>query len=119
MNRNDKECCNCTNKAMLDMLEVCPIIIEELRTYNCSYLMDAYDSILPKYNMDWYVYPIYNGDTEKIVSWSYNYTIDGTRFEMNGDKGYNTRAEAQLAAAHATMYELRSRIEKASPLRIH
>lgn len=119
MNRNDKECCNCTNKAMLNMLDVCPNIIEELRTYNRSYLVDAYDFILPKYNMDWYVYPIYNGDAEEVVSWSYNYMTDGTRFEMKGDKGYNTRAEAQIAAVHETMYKLRNRIEKESRLRTH
>lgn len=111
MNRNDKTCCNCTNKALLDMLDGCPQIVEVLQAYNRSPLADAYDAILPKYKMDWCVYPNYKGNSTIVVSWNYNYTIDGIKIERKDDKGYKTTAEAQLEAVHNTKYELRKRID--------
>ena len=110
---------NCTNKELLDMLNVCPNIIERLKERNCPDLIDAYDALLFDYRMDFGTDAVYKGNTDVIAYWSYWYKIDGKKFEMNSDWGFKTKAEAQLEAVHATMYELRERIENESRPHTH
>ena len=110
MMSNEKMWRNCSNSEMLEMLKVCPEVIDELRNMRYKDLFSAYDSILPKYNMDWSTYPVYKGESDEILFFEYRYVIDGKVYNMNGDWGYKTNAKAQIEAVHATMYELRERI---------
>lgn len=104
---------NCTNKELLDMLSVCPNVIKKLRERNWTDLIDSYDALLFDYGMAFGTDAVYKGNTDVIAYWSYWYRIDGEKHEMNSDWGFKTKAEAQLEAVHATMYDLQKRIENA------
>ena len=104
---------NCTNKELLDMLSVCPNVIKKLRERNWTDLIDSYDALLFDYGMAFGTDAVYKGNTDVIAYWNYWYRFDGENHEMNSDWGFKTKAEAQLEAVHATMYDLQKRIENA------
>ena len=111
MKKNDPIISKCTNAEMLERLEVCPEVTEELSKKGCRLLIDAYDALLPEYGMSFFAFPVYKNDyNDDIAYFSYRYMIDNNKYEMSGDQGYKTMAEAQLEAVHETMYELQKRI---------
>lgn len=101
---------NCTNKDLLDLLNVCPYVIQKLQESNCLDLIDAYDALLFRYKMKFGTEAVFNGDTEIVLYWTYWYKIDGKKNEIICEEYYKTKAGAQLAAVHDTMYELNYRI---------
>lgn len=101
----------CTNAEMLEKIDGCPEILNELKKKYQHLLIDAYDAILPEYGMSFLAFPVYKNDyNDDIAYFSYRYMIDNNKYEMSGDQGYKTMAEAQLEAVHETMYELQKRI---------
>ena len=101
---------NCTNKELLDMLCGCPNVIQKLQESNFLDLIDAYDALLFRYKMNFGTEAVFNGDKDIVLFWSYWYKIDGKKNEIICEERYKTKAEAQLAAVHDTMYELNHRI---------
>lgn len=111
MKRDDPIIRKCTNAEMQKMLDGCPEILNELKKKYQHLLIDAYDAILPEYGMSFLAFPVYKNDyNDDIAYFSYWYMIDNDKYEMSGDQGYKTMAEAQLEAVHETMYELQKRI---------
>lgn len=101
----------CTNAEMQKMLDGCPEILNELKKKYQHLLIDAYDAILPEYGMSFLAFRVYKNDyNDDIAYFSYRYMIDHNEYEMSGDQGCKTMAEAQLEAVHETMYELQKRI---------
>lgn len=95
------------------MLDECPEIKEKLHKKRDSFLIDAYEALLPTYNMSFHAYPVYKNDyNDNIAYFTYQYTIDKEKHdELYSDRRYKTLAKAQLEAVHATMYKLRERIK--------
>lgn len=111
MKKNDPIIRKCTNAEMQKMLDGCPEILNELEKKYQHLLIDAYDAILPTYGMSFFAFPVYKNDyNDDIAYFSYRYMIDNNKYEMSGDQGYKTMAEAQLEVVHETMYELQKRI---------
>lgn len=111
MKKNDPIIRKCTNAEMQKMLDGCHEILNELKKKYQHLLIDAYDAILPEYGMSFHASPVYKNDyNDDIAYFSYWYMIDHNKYEMSGDQGYKTMAEAQLEAVHETMYELQKRI---------
>ena len=111
---NDELFKKCSNAEMLEMLDVCPAIIDELREKGHRLLIDAYDALLPSYGMSFLAFPVYKNDyNDDVAYFSYRYMIDNDKYEMSGGQGYKTMAKAQLEAVHETMYKLRDRIKTA------
>ncbi|MBQ1408750.1 MAG: hypothetical protein IIY87_03215 [Bacteroidales bacterium] len=99
---------NCTNEELLEVLADCPEVVEELKKIGYKDLVNSYDALLPRYNMDRVTAPVHKDNSDEIECFSYWYRIDSQ--EYNADIAFNTKAEAQLASVKDTMQELRNRI---------
>lgn len=108
---NDTKWNNCTNEELVEALRDTPEIIEELKKIGYNDLVNAYDALLPKYNMDRMTVPMTKEDSEEIECFGYWYSIDGTMHDMDKAEGYMTKAEAQIASINDTKRELESRIK--------
>lgn len=111
---NDNIWRNCTNEELLELLQSCPEIIEELKATGYNSMINAYDAILPRYNMDRGTDPVTKGDSEDIEYFGCWYTIDGKDYSIAEGHGFKSKAEAQLASVKETMHELKERITAAS-----
>ena len=107
---NDNIWRNCTNEELLETLDTCPEIIEEMRATGYSTMINAYDAILPRYNMDRGTNAMTREDCNEVECFGWWYMIDGTGYDMKGSQGLKSKAEAQLASVKETMGELQSRI---------
>lgn len=107
---NDNIWRNCTNEEMLKALDACPEIIEELKATGYNSMINAYDALLPRYNMDRGTDPVTKDGTEEIDFFGCWYRIDGKDYDMTDGHAFKSKAEAQLASVKETMHELQSRI---------
>ena len=98
---------NCTNKALLDLIEACPNLIEKLYGKGRRDLIESYDLVLADYNMSFGTIPL----SDKGKSWGYYYRIDGEKHVVNDGVMLKTKAEAQLAAVNDTRYMLENTIK--------
>lgn len=109
MNQNDTIWRNCTNEELLKTLEGCPEVVEEMKKIGYNDMVNSYDALLPKYNIDRMTIPVCKEGTDEVEYFGYWYSIDGTQHDSK--EICKTKAEAQLAAVRETMYELQKRIK--------
>lgn len=115
MKNSDDHFRKCSDADIRQLLSPCPEVLEKMMEMGRIPLIDAYDSVLFSYGMHFCVFPVYKNDNNDAVAYfGYQYAIGKDRYEMEGNQGCRTRAEAQLVVVHETMYELRRRIRNAS-----
>lgn len=107
---NDNIWRNCTNEELLEVLDGCPEIIEELKATGYNSMINAYDALLPRFNMDRGTDPVTKEGTEEIDFFGCWYRIDGRDYNLADGQGFKSKAEAQLASVKETMHELQGRI---------
>lgn len=115
MNQNDTIWCNCTNEELLETLKEYPKLLDELRKIGYNDLINSYDALLPKYNMDRLTTPVQKHNSDEIAGFGYWVRIDDITFGTDEDTVFKTKAEAQLASIKETAAELHKRILSASP----
>ena len=108
--QNDTIWHNCTNEDLLAILTECPEVVEEMNRIGYNDLVNSYDALLPRYNMDRGTDPVTRKGSEEIDYFGCWYTIDGKDYNIAEKKGFKSKAEAQLASIKETMYELQKRI---------
>lgn len=101
---------NCTNEELLEVLEECPEVIEELKKIGYNDFINSYDALILRYNMDRVTNPVHKENTEEVERFEYWYRIDGEMYDMKEGQICKTKAEAQLASVKETMHELQKRI---------
>lgn len=101
---------NCTNEELLELLDECPEVVEELKKIGYNDLVNSYDALVLRYNMDRVTNPVYKENTEEVEYFGYWYRIDGIMYDMKEGQICKTKAEAQLASVKETMHELQNRI---------
>lgn len=107
---NDNIWRNCTNEELLNVLDNCPEIIKELKATGYNSMINAYDALLPRYNMDRGTDPVTKEGTEEIDFFGCWYRIDDKNIHLINREGFKSKADAQLASVKETMHELQSRI---------
>lgn len=102
----------CTNKDILELLDICPLVIEQIKKkeHIYRYLYDAYEDVANQYGISLGVAIVYKGDTDNIHHYDYWYKYSDVKVDTTGVKGFKTFAKAQLEVIHQTMYELENRI---------
>ena len=99
---------NCSEKKLLDMLDVCPEVVAKMKE-RFGISIDSYDAVLFDYDMSFGISPVPNKNyPEETAYFKYWYMIGDRTIESSAK--YKTKARAQLDAVHDTMYELRNRI---------
>ena len=109
--QNDTIWRNCTNEEILDLLDTCPEVVEELKKTGYQEFINSYDALLPLYKMDRGTSPVYKGNTDDVEYFEYWFMVDGKQYNMQECERYATKAESQLASVQATMLELQRRIK--------
>lgn len=104
---NVKKWQDCSEKKLLDMLDVCPEIVTKMRD-QFGISIDSYNAVLFEYDMNFGVSPVYKKDMEEVACFDYWYKIGDRKVSIPSRS--KTKAEAQLNAVHDTMYELRDRM---------
>ena len=108
--QNDTIWRNCTNDEMMELLNDAPEVVEELKKIGYQDLVNAYDALLPQYNMDRVTTPINKEGSDEVEGIGYWYRIDGIEYDMKEGEVFKTKAEAQIASVRETVSELRKRI---------
>ena len=98
---------DCSEKKLLDMLDVCPEVVAKMRE-RFGVSIDSYEAVLFDYDMSFGVFSVYKKDSEEVACFDYWYRIGDRKVSI--PSGSKTKAKAQLDAVHDTMYELRNRI---------
>ncbi len=109
--QNDTIWRNCSNEEMMAVLDNCPEVVEEMKKIGYKELINSYDALLPTHKMDRGTSPVYKGNTEEVDYFEYWFIVDGKQYNMQEDKRYATKAEAQLASVKDTMLELQKKIQ--------
>lgn len=104
---------NCSNDEMLEILAQCPEVVEEMKKIGYNDLINSYDALLPKYNMDRLTTPVHKENSDDIEGFGYWYRVDDKEYGVKDGATFSSKAEAQMASIRETMSELQQRILKA------